>query len=147
MADTYLPEEEGRGWMLLPQEAVPDRWRSRIIPLALVPLFPEEASMVLAGEPAAPAIDSTDQRIASLAAAGRSLTEIAREVRLSVRSVQNRLARLRRRAGAATTAELRAMLASQGFEGLHRTGRRVSQEGRDRPTNKHESNQDLGGEG
>jgi len=146
MAGTSPPEHDGQGWVLLPQEAVPERWRSRMVPLALVPLLPEEVSSVLGGEALVPSLDGTDQRIAALAAAGRSLTAIALEVGLSARSVQSRLARLRRRVGVQTTAELRATLASQGFEGLHRTGSHGSQEGHHSLTNIDQSNQEVGEE-
>lgn len=105
----------GPGWVLLPPEAVPERWRDRCVPMMLVPLLPSEAEGVLAGEPAEPAIAREDQELLKLAAEGVSAREIARRLHLGSRTVQRRLARFRSELGATSHAELRALLAKRGW--------------------------------
>lgn len=102
-------------WVLLPGCAVPERWRGRGHDVVLVPLLPEELSSVLAGTPASPLLDERDERLARLVAAGASIPQMARDVGLSTRGVQHRLARLRDRFGVATTAELIAQLVRRGL--------------------------------
>lgn len=107
--------EEPQGWLLLSLGAVPERWRHRAVELALIPLLPEEASRTLAGVATHPAIDPEDASLARLLARGLTIEAIAREMDMSVRGVQHRLARLRERLGLQTTAELRALFARSGF--------------------------------
>jgi DNA-binding NarL/FixJ family response regulator len=84
--------------------------------MALVALLPEELSEILDGELALPALDPEDERILRLAARGRPVSAIARELGVSMRGAQYRLARLRRRFGAQSTSELAVMAARRGFK-------------------------------
>lgn len=104
-----------RGWLLLDPRAVPKRWRERAIPVALVPLLPREAEQVLGGQEALPELDPQDERLARLAARGLSVPVIAAEVGISPRSVQRRLAELRRRLGVGSKVELVRALSKRGF--------------------------------
>ena len=83
--------------------------------LALIPLLPEEASRVLAGEAAHPALNPEDAALARLLVRGLTISAIAGEAGMSVRGVQRRIGRLRERFGTETTAELRGLFADRGF--------------------------------
>lgn len=107
--------DDAPAWVLLSPAAVPERWRGRGRHVVLVPLLAQEAAAVLAGEPAAPALDERDERLAGMVLTGASISEMARAVGLSRRGVGHRLARLRERFGVATTTELVAELARLGF--------------------------------
>lgn len=110
---------EPKGWLLLSSSAVPEEWRHRAVDLALalIPLLPEEASAVLAGQEAHPALGPEDARLARLLVRGLTISAIAGETGMSVRGVQRRLVRLRERFGVGTTAELRGLFAEKGFGG------------------------------
>lgn len=110
-------EEEPKAWVLISPRAVPERWRHRVVDLALIPLLPEEASGVLAGEGAHPALNPDDAALARLLVRGLTISGIARELGMSVRGVQRRVGRLRERFGTETTAELRGLFAERGFGG------------------------------
>jgi len=101
------------GWLFVDPSRVPDRWRDRAVPVCLVPLLPEEAASVLDGS--LPELSEDVEELARLVAGGMSVTEMARRLHLSHRSVQRRLARLRLRLGVETTAQLAALLARRGF--------------------------------
>lgn len=88
----HSEDDDAMGWVLLPPERVPERWRARSRPVALVPLL-----------------------VAEMVVSGASIPQMANAVGLSPRGVQHRLARLRERLGVATTAELVARLARCGF--------------------------------
>lgn len=103
------------GWLLLEPGAVPERWRGRMRHVAMVPLLPSEADGLLAGRPASPALDPSDEAIARLVARGLSVIAIAAELGMSTRSVQRRLVRLRELLGAESKAELAGLLAAKGF--------------------------------
>lgn len=81
----------------------------------LVPLMPEEARNVLAGEPAAPQLHDEDLSLARLVASGVPVDDIARQLHLTSRTVYRRLARLRRMVGVSTTNELVSELSRKGF--------------------------------
>lgn len=103
------------GWLLLPEDAVPERWKARAIKFCLVPLLPREAEGVLAGEPAVPELRPEDEPLLGLVARGLATTEIAVELGISPRTVERRLAALRRRLGVGSTADLARLLARRGF--------------------------------
>ena len=109
------PNDGPRGWLFLEADSVPERWRDRAVSVAMVPLLPGEAAQVLAGESAEPEVDETDHLIVALAAEGITIDGIARRIGMSPRGVQLRLARLRDRLRAGSTAELRVLLARRGF--------------------------------
>lgn len=105
------------GWLFVRSSAVPERWRDRAVDVALLPLLPGEVGTLLAGREVRPLLDREDERLLRLVAEGRSAAAIARDLGLHPRTVQRRLARLRRRLGVRTTRELSALLARTGFEG------------------------------
>jgi DNA-binding CsgD family transcriptional regulator len=109
--ETPAPE----GWLFLSPNLVPDDWRDRSIEMALVPLLAEEAERVLGGHPASPEMSAGESELVKLVAAGASAPEIARSLGISVRSAERRLAELRDRFGAGSSAELVAYLARRGF--------------------------------
>lgn len=103
------------GWCVFPPEAVPEQFRSRAVSVSLVPLLPGEAKQVLEGRDVTPDLGPEEEAIARLAAQGLTIRTIARQVGMSHRGVQYRLASLRDRFGVGSTAELRALLARRGF--------------------------------
>ncbi len=109
--------EDGRlpGWILVAPGALPDRWRDRATPMFLVPLLPDEARDVLAGEAAGSELHGEDLALARLVARGVPVDDCARQLHLTSRTVYRRLARLRRLVGVDTTNELVAELARRGF--------------------------------
>lgn len=102
------------GYLFLREEHVPPRGRrgSRFL---LIPLLPEEASSVLAGEEAVVLVEPEDEELARLLAQGTPVAQIAREFGRPLRSVQRRVGRLRERFGVRTTTRLVAELARRGF--------------------------------
>lgn len=108
-----VPQDEG--WLFLRLDAVPEAWRERVVQLVLVPLLPEEAAQILAGQAAEPHTQPEDLTLMGLLAAGTSAAGIAKEMRIPVRSVHRRIARLRRAFEVETTAELVGRLARSGF--------------------------------
>lgn len=108
-------EEEPKAWVLISPRAVPERWRHRAVDLALIPLLPEEASRVLAGDGAHPVLNPEDAAFARLLVRGLTISAIADELEMSVRGVQRRVGRLRERFGTETTAQLRGLFADRGF--------------------------------
>lgn len=81
----------------------------------MVPLLPDEAADVLIAGRAAPEVDAEEAGLLSLVAEGLSNAAIARELGISPRSVQRRLARLQDRLGVTSKSELAVSLARQGF--------------------------------
>lgn len=122
-----MTEVEDGAWVLVPLGHVPEPWKNRAQPVALIPLLPDELADVLSGTAATPTLEERDERIARLLTSGASLAEIGRAVGLSPRGVQHRLAALRRRFGAGTTAELAAYLARHGI-GMARNDKDPPQE-------------------
>jgi DNA-binding NarL/FixJ family response regulator len=106
---------EVAGWFLLPPEKVPERWRGRILDVALVALLPEEARTVLNGKVPHPEISLEDEPLARLVAQGLTVAAISHRLGVSDRSAHRRIARLRDRLGARSTAELAVELARHGF--------------------------------
>lgn len=104
-----------RGFLLLPANAVPRRWRGRSVPLEMVPLLPGEMSDLLAEGRTRAELDATDEAIAHLVARGFKADSIARELSLGARTVYRRMARLRDTAGVRSHAELTVALAGMGF--------------------------------
>ncbi len=104
-----------RLWVLVNLEALPDRWKGRAVPLALVGLLPEEARQFIRGELPRVKLDRDDEELARLAARGVAVDDIASALHLTSRSVYRRLARLRRQFEARTNAELASRLTKFGF--------------------------------
>lgn len=102
-------------WFLCRPEDVPERLRARGIPLVLVPLLPDELGQAFGLDRVIPGVDPEDEPLLPLAARGRNPSVIARELNLSIRTVQRRLIRLCRRFDLESRAELAAFLTERGF--------------------------------
>ncbi|HWL66548.1 MAG TPA: LuxR C-terminal-related transcriptional regulator [Actinomycetota bacterium] len=107
--------EEVPGWVILSPTAVPDAWRSRTIPMVLVPLTPAEASELLSDATVEQGIAPADLPLIHLVARGYSAAEISRELGVALRTVNRHVARLRDEFGVATIQELASELARRGF--------------------------------
>jgi DNA-binding NarL/FixJ family response regulator len=101
------------GWLFLRRGTVPPAWRDRVVPVDMVPILRGEGAELLGDRH--DELDPHEERILQLVAAGRSAAEIARELRVNVRSVQRRIAKIRQRVGAGSTAELVSILARGGL--------------------------------
>lgn len=110
-----IPSNEVPGWVLVSPGAVPDQWRSRAVPMLLVPLGPAEAAQVLSQKPAEQAIPASQLPLVRLIATGHSAAEIARELDCSPRTVHRHVARLRDDFRVTTIQELATELARRGF--------------------------------
>ena len=108
-------KDEIPGWVILSPGAVPDVWRSRAVPVLLIPLTPAEAVQVLSQTPAEQAIAASDLPLVRLLARGYSAARIARVIGVSPRTVHRHVARLSDDFGVSTTQELAAELARRGF--------------------------------
>jgi DNA-binding NarL/FixJ family response regulator len=102
------------GWLFLPQNAVPERWRERGVAVVMVPLLPSEARSLLTEGATAQELPG-DAELLGLVAAGCTRAAIARKLGVSLRTVQRRLADVQRRTGTASLPELAVLLAKQGF--------------------------------
>jgi DNA-binding CsgD family transcriptional regulator len=102
-------------WLLIPDDALPERWESRAMRLSLVRLLPKEAEQFLEGGVTSPAMSDEEEGLARLVASGMGAPDIATTLHMTPRSVYRRLARMRKRFGARNSTELAAMLAKQGF--------------------------------
>ena len=103
------------GWVILSPDAVPERWRSRAIPMVLVPLVPAEATQLLSDATVEHHIPAVHIPLVRLVARGLSAVEIAREIGVSPRTVQRHVARLSQDFGVATIQQLATELAKRGF--------------------------------
>jgi DNA-binding NarL/FixJ family response regulator len=110
-----LNSQGPEGWLFLRPSAVPDRWRSRAIPMSLVPLLPEEAAALTANGTAATSPQAGSEEFLKLVARGLSARVIARQLGISTRSVHRRTARLRDSLGVGSTPELASELSRRGF--------------------------------
>ena len=108
-------EREVPGWVILSPRALPDAWRSRAIPMVLVPLTPLEASELLSDAPVEQAIAAADLSLVQLVARGYSAAEVARSLDVSERTVYRHVARLSDEFGVSTIQELATELARRGF--------------------------------
>lgn len=118
MSRTGRPAASPEGspaWLLLPPEAVPEPWLSRSREVRLVPLLPEEAVGMLRGGGAPSELTGDELPLARLLARGLSAAAISKELGLSVRTVERRLAHLRDRFGVRSTAELATLFSERGF--------------------------------
>lgn len=116
-----LDEEPGghgdtaaEGWLIL-RGGVPARWRDRAVPLHLVPLLPQETAQMLAGVSVVPPVSAEDEPLLHAVARGVKASTMARELGVGLRTVERRLARLRRRFEVPSTADLTTLLARLGF--------------------------------
>ncbi|MBW3663125.1 MAG: LuxR C-terminal-related transcriptional regulator [Actinobacteria bacterium] len=103
------------GWVLLARDTVPHRWRGRSTPVSLVAITPDEAAAFSDDRVVHPSLSPEDELVLSLLLAGETITAIARQLRISPRSVQRRLVRLRNAFNAASNADLVVAAARAGF--------------------------------
>ncbi|HWL64991.1 MAG TPA: hypothetical protein VNP73_03365 [Actinomycetota bacterium] len=108
-------DREPFAWVLMDPEQVPERWKSRIRPLAAVPLLPDEAARVLQDGGTSAGVALNEEPFIAMVASGLSPDAIARKTGISLRSVHRRLAALRDDFGVRSTAELVSQLAARGF--------------------------------
>lgn len=102
-------------WLLVDPEAVPPTLQSVAVPMAMVPLLSTQARRLLEHEQGWRSLEAEDRSLAAALTAGRPLTAIAREMGVTTRTVERRLADLRDRFNAGSTAELIAELSRLGF--------------------------------
>ena len=107
--------EPPAAWLFLSPDAVPEQWRSRARPAMYVPLLPDETKDLLAARPVLPSLSARDEHVARLAATGRTSASIARELGVSRRTVDRRLAALRDQFGVTSSAELAVRLSAHGL--------------------------------
>jgi len=107
--------EAPRAWLLFHPDDLPEGWKGRGVPMVLVPMLPDEVGFALEMEGALPGADPEDEPLLRLAARGLPSKTIARELHMSLRSVQRRLGRFTRRFNLGSRAELAAFLARRGF--------------------------------
>jgi DNA-binding transcriptional ArsR family regulator len=107
--------ESYQGWLFLRPEAVPEHWSDRSVPMNLVPLLPEEVGEFAGMTPADPYDDVNSAKLVTLVARGKSIHDIAREMKLGERTVDRHVKRLREKYGVTTKGELSALLARLGF--------------------------------
>ena len=110
-----LSSQGPEGWLFLRPSAVPERWRSRAIPMSLVPLLPDEAAALTADGATAATQQTGGEEFLKLVARGLSARVIARQLGISTRSVHRRTARLRDSVGVGSTPELASELSRRGF--------------------------------
>lgn len=105
------------GWLFLTPEAVPEHWQERAVAVAFIPLFGHELDSVVArpGATVGKKRSSADPSLVALVAKGLTKQQLARELNVSIRTVDRRLAVLRAEFGAQTLPELTGMLARLGF--------------------------------
>ena len=108
-------EQEVPGWVILSANAVPEAWRSRGIPMVLVPMTVTEANALLSDAPVEQDISSRDLPLVHLVARGHSAAEIARALNVSHRTVNRHVARLSEEFAVSTIQELATELARRGF--------------------------------
>jgi DNA-binding CsgD family transcriptional regulator len=107
--------DEIPGWVLLSPDAVPEVWRPRGVTVVLVPMTPSEAAQVLSRTPAEQSVTAAELPLVRLVAKGHSAEQIARELRVTSRTVHRHVARLRDAFGVSTLQELATELARRGF--------------------------------
>jgi DNA-binding NarL/FixJ family response regulator len=115
-----IPGWDGVGWLLVSPSAVQDAWQSRAIPMALIPLLPHELDARLSGgDQQAPPHDEAkllnEARLLNLVAQGRPKRQMAKDLHISIRTLDRRLHVLRESFGVRSLAELAAAAARRGF--------------------------------
>jgi DNA-binding NarL/FixJ family response regulator len=103
------------GWLFLQADHVPEQWRLRARAAAFVPLTAGELTELLGGVPPQPELTDDEEALARLIARGSSVSAISRQLRVSSRTVERRLALLRRRLGVGSSVDLALALAQRGF--------------------------------
>lgn len=92
-------------WVIVDRVSVPERWADRALDVAMIPLLADEFADLLNGDPVSK-MDGTDEELLRLIGAGLSSGAIAQRLRISERTVDRRIARLKDRFGAASRFDL-----------------------------------------
>ena len=108
-------DNEVPGWVILTPGAIPERWRSRAIPMVLVPLVPSEALQLHSDPSVDEDVPAVLLPLVRLVARGLSAVAIARELGVSPRTVQRRVAQLSQDFDVSTIQQLASELARRGF--------------------------------
>jgi DNA-binding CsgD family transcriptional regulator len=102
-------------WLVLEDDDVPEQWSHRSMQVTVLRLSADEAKRLLSGDHARPTVGSDDEELARLVASGLGVSEIAKQLHLTTRSIYRRLSRLRVAFGVATVGELAATLSRLGY--------------------------------
>ena len=102
-------------WLLVDDDSIPPSWAHRAMQVTVVRLSADEAKRLLSGEHARPAVAPEDEALAHLVASGLGVSEIAKQLHLTTRSIYRRLSRLRAVFGVASVGELAATLSRLGY--------------------------------
>ena len=102
-------------WLLVDDEDLPPSWIHRSMQVTVVRLSSDEAKRLLSGEHARPTVAPEDEELARLVARGLGVSEIAKQLHLTTRSIYRRLARMRVAFGVATVGELATTLSRLGY--------------------------------
>lgn len=106
---------EYAAWLFVRPESVPKKWESRAEPAMFIPLLAEEAAAILEGGITGPTLGDSDELLARLVAQGQTLDAVARQLGVSRRTAQRRLADLRARLGVSNSFDLATVLSARGF--------------------------------
>ena len=107
-------ESGGRdAWLLLDRDSVPPSMEGRVIELGLVRVFPGEIERLLAAREMT--LSQEEASIAAFVARGVPISDIARQLHLSRRTVYRRISKLKELVGAGENDDLAAGLIERGF--------------------------------
>ena len=115
-SEEFARHSDAKAYVFIPPESLPDSWRERGKEYVLVPLLPAETDAFFGGNDATSELSSDVEVLADLVLRGASIQNIARDLRITERSVQRRLGVLRAQFGVSSTAELAVLLAERGFK-------------------------------
>lgn len=100
------PEPESTAaWVIVDRDAVPMLWADRAQDVALIPLLPEESTDLLNGNPVSK-MGRMDEQLLRLIGEGLSSRAMATKLRISERTVDRRVARLKDRLGVSSRIDL-----------------------------------------
>lgn len=102
-------------WLVVEDDEVPEQWAHRSMQVTVLRLSADEARRLLSGDHARPTVAPEDEALARLVASGLGVSEIAKQLHLTTRSIYRRLSRLRVAFGVATVGELAATLSRLGY--------------------------------
>jgi DNA-binding NarL/FixJ family response regulator len=108
------PAWTAMGWLLVDPAVLPQAWQDRAIPMALVPLLPEELADHLSPTHRTP-LSRQEASLLELVVRGLSKQRMARELNISLRTLDRRLRALREHFAVHSLTELAAAGARRGF--------------------------------
>lgn len=104
-------------WLFMSPQALPQAWRERARPAVFVPLLPAEIQQILGARPAQSTLTADELRLCQLIGQGLTVGALARDLRVSARTIERRLAALRERFGVTSSVDLALLLAARGLHG------------------------------